>query len=46
MFCSAISVGAFVPGKIKSSPEGMSDQADLGSWKFLERTSILVVISS
>lgn len=39
MFCLEISAGAFVPGKMKSSPAGMLDHAERGSWKFLESTS-------
>ena len=39
MFCAEISVGAFVPGKMKSSPGGMLSQAERGRSKFLERIS-------
>jgi hypothetical protein len=40
MFCSEMSVGAFVPGKMKSSPGGILAHAVSGSPKFLSRTSL------
>lgn len=46
MFWAEMSVGAFVPGKMKSSPGGMWSQAERGRPpKFLERTSFYKFIS-
>ena len=42
IFCSAISAGAGVPGKMKSSPAGILSHAERGTWKFLESTSSYV----
>jgi hypothetical protein len=39
MFWAEMSVGALVPGKMKSSPGGMLSQAERGRSKFLERIS-------
>ncbi len=39
MFWAEMSVGALVPGKMKSSPGGMLSQAEMGRSKFLEEVS-------
>lgn len=39
IFCLDISVGALVPGKMKSSPVGILSQAERGTLKFLDKIS-------
>jgi len=43
MFWAEMSVGALVPGKMKSSPGGMLSQAERGRSKFLERISFYFI---
>jgi hypothetical protein len=45
IFCLEISVGAFVPGKMNSSPAGMLSQAESGTLKFLDRISFCGIVS-
>ena len=44
MFWAEMSVGAFVPGKMNSSPGGIWSQAERGRPKFLERISFCFLL--
>jgi hypothetical protein len=44
MFWDEMAVGAFVPGKMKSSPGGMLSQAERGRSKFLESISFCFLL--